>query len=225
MVRLLTFLFSLIFAVSLWAQEDHSTRYVAHYAMETAKAKNFKDLAENLFPNPFERKEVLVFLKKHDLLKRSLPDVIAEGSQLIIKERKRNTILDLSQLPQMKFVFNNENLKFTGRESFLELYQKLTILHGKKQAGGRMQIFMSEAFADLPVLATVALAQYAKASMIAQMHDQSCPQNPSACETHAKNLQKEIPHLVIKSCKSQSGHWRFRQMKSSRDMCKPCSTI
>src|SRR5689334_8798343 len=89
----------LFFVSTVFAQQDNSVQYVAQYAMQTVKSKNFKDLAENLFSSPFERKEILVFLKKHDLLKRSLPDVIAEGSQITIKERKRNTTLDLSQLP------------------------------------------------------------------------------------------------------------------------------
>ena len=200
---------TLFFVSQTFAQQDNSAQYVAQYAMQTVKSKNFKDLAENLFSSPFERKEVLVFLKKHDLLKRSLPDVIADGSQIIIKERKRNTTLDLSQLPQMKLVFNNEVVPFTGKESFLDIYQKLTRIHSKKQAGIKFHFFISEAFAELPVLATVALASYAKASVIATLHDQSCPQNASLCEAQAKTLQKDIPGLVLKSCKSQSGHLSF----------------
>ena len=206
----LALIFSLLFVTTSFAQQDNSVQYVAQYAMQTVKSKNFKDLAENLFSSPFERKEILVFLKKHDLLKRSLPDVIADGSQITIKERKRNTTLDLSELSHMKLVFNNEVIPFTGKESFLDIYQKFTRIHGKKnQAGGKLQLFMSEAFADLPVLATVALANYAKASVAATMQDQACPQNPSACEAQAKFLQKEIPGLVLKSCKSQSGHLSF----------------
>ncbi len=139
--------------------------------MQTAKSKNFQELAENLFTQEAQKKEVLLFLKKEGLLKRSLPDVMAEGSILTIKERSRTTTLDLSEVYMMKLIFNNKKIPFDGKEDFKQIYQTFKKIHSKKWSDYWLSFFIKEAHADLPILAVVTLSSYAKASIAAHAEE------------------------------------------------------
>ena len=172
------------------AESDNSVQYVARFAMQTAKSKNFQELAENLFSNQTEKEEVLKFLKKEGLLKRSLPDVMAEGSQIAIKERTQVTTLDFSQIGSMKFVFNGKTIPFNGKENFAGVYHAFKKLHGKKRADSWFPFFMSEAHAELPILAVVTLSAYAKASIIAHMEEITA----AATATSDTSSQKTAPN-------------------------------
>ncbi len=154
-----------------FSQEDNSVQYVARFAMQTAKSKNFQELAENLFPREVERQEVLLFLKKQGLLKRSLPDVMAEGSVLTIKERSKITSLDLSEVHLMKLIFNGKRIPFDGKEDFKQIYQAFKKIHSKKWSDYWLSFFIKEAHADLPILAIVTLSSYAKASIAARAEE------------------------------------------------------
>ncbi len=153
------------------AKEDNSIQYVARFAMQTAKSKNFQELAENLFPQEAQKKEVLLFLKKEGLLNRSLPDVLAEGSILTIKERSKTTTLDLSEVYKMKLIFNGKRIPFDGREDFRQIYQTFKKIHSKKWSDYWFSIFIKEAHAELPILAVVTLSSYAKASIVAHVEE------------------------------------------------------
>jgi hypothetical protein len=200
---------NLFFLNSTWADESMSSVYVTRFAMQTVKSKNFKELAENLFQDPFERKEVLVFLKKNSLLKRALPDLMAEDSKIIIKERKKSIVLDFSQMGDFKLFLDKELVPYTGRESFADLYHTLCKMQKPQQAGGKWSWVLPEASAALAVLANVALAQYGKAAMGIQVASQSCPQNPQACSTLAQSLVVETKNLAFKTCDSKNGNITF----------------
>lgn len=143
-----------LLSVQAFGQQDRSIEFVAKAALQTAKSKNFQDLTENLFSDLSEREEVMKFLKKHQLLKRSLPDIIAEGPRITIKERSSLTTLDFSQVHVKKLKLNGQTFHFAGQEKFTTLYQAFKKNKKLKQASS-----------DLPILALVALTTYAKASL------------------------------------------------------------
>ncbi len=172
-----------------FGQEDNSVQYVARFAMQTAKSKNFQELAENLFPQEAERREVLKFLKKEGLLKRSLPDVMVEGSIITIKERSKMTSLDLSEVHSKKLIFNGKKIPFDGKEDFKQIYLTFKKLHSKKWSDRWLSFFIREAHADLPILAVVTLTSYAKASIAAHAEDVALAAAKSANRTRMPTMR------------------------------------
>lgn len=152
-------------AFAFEAEAEKGIQYVAKYAMQTAKSKNFQDLSQNLFSDSKALDQVNRFLKINKISKRSLPDVIAEGTTLTIRERTRNSTLDLSKISAMKVIYNKQEIIFTGKESFREIYHALLKKQYIKQSHIGIYWFLSEAEAALPVLSVVTLSSYTMAAL------------------------------------------------------------
>jgi hypothetical protein len=173
-----------ICAMPVWALDaDTAIQFVAKFAMKTIKSRNFQDLAFNLFAKAEDRKEWSDFLTKHELLKRSLPDIYTDGPVIAVKERSHDSTLDLSQLHRMKLIYNGQSIPFKGNETYVQIYLSMLKIHDRRVAvddsspswlhgifhGGHdfglMPLFFHEADASTPVLAVVTLAAYAHASI------------------------------------------------------------
>lgn len=152
-------------AFAFEGEAEKGIQYVAKYAMHTVKSKNFQDLTHNLFSDPKAQEEVIQYLKMNGILKRSLPDVVAEGTTLTIRERSKNSTLDLSKISAMKVVYNGQEITFTGKENFKDVYRALMKRQYLKQSHIGIYWFISEAEAALPVLSVVTLSSYALAAI------------------------------------------------------------
>lgn len=172
-----------------FAETDKGLVYVAKYAMQTARSKNFQDLTQNIFNDLKAKENVLAFLKRNEILSRSLPDVIAEGNVLTIKERSQNTTLDLSKVDQKKLVYNGHEIIFTGDEAFIDIYRTFLKKQPKKRTTW-FSWFFSEAEASMPVISVVALSTYALAVIKEESASLPKPQAVSSPKPKARRANR-----------------------------------